>query len=716
MKSLSIGITVIRQYRTVLLLSLFSFSILFAEGDTFRIQESTVSLNKKKLTLNDTISLTQVAYDMDRAANTADVTRFDAAPPQPIETSDKVFTQLTLSELMNIQTTIASKKVESIFDAPGIVTTVSSEEIALFGANNLWEILDRIPGIQLSKTEFGNSIQFRGDKLSFDGNHFLILLDGVSFSRDCYAGGFFMEPILNSFPVGSIERIEVIRGPGSVLYGSNAFMGVINIITKKNKKNHMKTELMAGSFTTLGADIFFDFQHRELKLISSVFLFDTHGDEMKSKDMYGETFSADRHETDLLGLNTHAQLRHFYFNSSFVKGERFQWNGTAADHITYWKVDRHLLSFGYLKPLGDHWKIDTKISNNSTRTELPITQISMPTVDYELDDGVLEATVNGSYGNFNIVSGGLVTRLAGKTNTVISDWEYYWWSLYTSMDYMIRSKIKFIAGGQYNNVGEGVSKFVPRLGTVVHFTPKFGFKALYAKAFRAPYTLEKKANFSIIVGKEDIRPEDVTTIDLQLFHQGDKHQISLTAYQTQQKDLITRKVLDKSSPLYPEHTGQFDNVNELLIRGVEFESKFTPIKSLYFPLSFTYQINEDGEGIENYSLTPNYMIKTGAGYTSDRFTTGIFYNYTSPYHSNKIHFPDVPIINPDEDDFHSLSANLTMNLKGFSKNPKFPALKVSLYGKNLLDDQFYVPYIDNRINTRPSVAGRSIYLKVSYEY
>lgn len=623
---------------------------------------------------------------------------------------------LTLSDLMNIKTTIASKKEESIFDAPGIVTTVTSDEIALFGANNLWEILERIPGIQLSKTELGNSIQFRGDKLGFDGNHFLILLDGVSFSRDSYTGGFFLEPILTSFPLNTIERIEVIRGPGSVLYGSNAFMGVINIITKKGQQNHLKAELMAGSFTTVGADVLFNLKHKELELVSSIFLFDTDGDEYTLNDMSGDEFTYRRFESDLIGLNTHASLRHFYLNSSFVRGERTQLNGVAEDHVTYWNVYKHLLNFGYMRPLGDHWKIDAKISNNSTRGEIPITQIPVPTIDYEVDDGVLELTGQGNYENFNIVAGGLVTRLAGKTNSAIPEWEYYWWSLYGSMDYTIRSRLKLIAGGQYHNVGEGVSKFVPRLGSILYFTPKFGVKALYAKAFRAPYTLEKKADFSIIKGKEDLKPEDVATIDIQLFHQGKKHQVALTAYQSKQTDLVARNVLDESSPLYPEYESQFDNIGELLIQGVEFESKFTPISALYFPFSVTYQRNENGEGVKNFSLTPNYMIKVGVGYNSKVVSSGIFYNYTSSYHSSRIYYPDVPIVNPDEDDFHNLSANVSMHLKNLSKNPRFPNVKVSLYGKNLLDDQFYVPYVDARINTRPTVPGRSLYLKVTYEY
>ncbi len=662
--------------------------------------------------VNESALALDLAYDM----SIDDQNNRENSSLELTEEIESDLLQLTLSGLMSIKTTVASKKEESIFDAPGIVTTVSSEEIELFGANNLWEILDRIPGIQLAKTELGNSIQFRGDKLSFDGNHYLILLDGVSFSRDCYTGGFFIEPILTSFPVSSIERIEVIRGPGSVLYGSNAYMGVINIITKTNRNNQMKSELMAGSFNTIGSDLFFDFQHRDLKLISSVYLFNTRGDEFTSKDMYGETFSYDRYESDLVGLHTKAKLGHFYFNSSFVKGERHQWNGTAADHVTYWSVNKHLLNFGYLKPLGDNWELHAMISNNSTRTELPITQIPIPTVDYELDDGVLETTISAQYGSFNMLAGGLITRLAGKTNTGITDWDYYRWGMYSSMDYTIHSRVKFIVGGQYNSVGNGVSKFVPRLGSIFYFSPQFGFKALYAKAFRAPYNLEQNAKFSIIVGKEDIKPEDVTTVDLQLFHQGERHQVAITAYQSHQTDLITRIALDESSPLYPAHTNQFDNVNELLIQGVEFESKFTPISSLYFPISFTYQRNKNGDEVQNYSLTPNYMIKTGAGYTSSKMSTGLFYSYISSYHSNEIHFPGVPMMNPDEDDHHSLSANVTFNLKEFSNNPQFPKLKVSLYSKNLLNDQFYVPYLDPRINTRPTLPGRSIYLKVQYEF
>lgn len=286
------------------------------------------------------------------------------------------------------------------------------------------------------------------------------------------------------------------------------------------------------------------------------------------------------------------------------------------------------------------------------------------------------------------------------------------------MDYTIKEKVKLIAGGQYNNVGEGVSKFVLRLGMIVNFTPSFGFKALYAQTFRAPYIIEKKIAIpGYIIGKEDMKPEEVTTIDLQLFHQTEKHQLALTVYQSQQKDLVSRKGIGEESALYGDYILQFNNVDELKIQGIEFESKFTPTPELYFTGSFTYQENENGAGIKNYSLTPSYMIKTGVGYQTDAFSAGLFYNYASAFHSSTIQFGEnVPMTNPDEDDFTNLSLNLSMNLKELSNKDNFPNMRLSLYGKNLLDDQIHVPHSDARINTRPSVAGRAFYLRLIYSY
>ena len=102
------------------------------------------------------------------------------------------------------------------------------------------------------------------------------------------------------------------------------------------------------------------------------------------------------------------------------------------------------------------------------------------------------------------------------------------------------------------------------------------------------------------------------------------------------------------------------------------------------------------------------------GYKSDYFDLGTFISHISPYKKNSIKNPIVPIINPRSEYFSSLSANISFKLRSLTDHSFFSKINIELYGKNLLDDQFYIPSINPTINTKPSVAGRAFYLKFKF--
>lgn len=152
----------------------------------------------------------------------------------------------TISILLSTSTTIyadehyhldtavisASGYNQELVDAPATISIVSQEELENKPVRDLGEAVDDLPGVEVSKSKVGSSqIKIRG----FDSKYTAILIDGKrqNASDGIISNGFdpngaFMPP------TNTIERIEVIRGPASVLYGSDAIGGVINIITKKH--------------------------------------------------------------------------------------------------------------------------------------------------------------------------------------------------------------------------------------------------------------------------------------------------------------------------------------------------------------------------------------------------------------------------------------------------------------------------------------------------
>ncbi|WP_111979678.1 TonB-dependent receptor plug domain-containing protein [Algibacillus agarilyticus] len=134
---------------------------------------------------------------------------------------------------------------------PSVATVITANDIAKMGALNIDEVLQRVPGLNVAPSTAARLTpvySVRGVQTGFNPQ-ILVLLDGVEFKHPTSSSltyGF-------RYPVNNIERIEVIRGPGSAVYGADAFSGVINIITKKTSNNSSRIGFTAGSFGTTEA-------------------------------------------------------------------------------------------------------------------------------------------------------------------------------------------------------------------------------------------------------------------------------------------------------------------------------------------------------------------------------------------------------------------------------------------------------------------------------
>jgi len=171
-----------------------------------------------------------------------------------------------LEMILNMEVSTASKKAESVFDSPLSTTVITKDEIFASGVNSIPEALRLAPGLIVREKTNGNyDVHIRGNDNVPPGNfsHFaensmtLVMID----NRIVYNyinGGTFWE----SLPIGlnDIERIDIIRGPSSALYGPNAVSGVINIITKnpEDKEFNAEVDLKHGNYNTLMAEAGFD--------------------------------------------------------------------------------------------------------------------------------------------------------------------------------------------------------------------------------------------------------------------------------------------------------------------------------------------------------------------------------------------------------------------------------------------------------------------------
>jgi outer membrane receptor for ferrienterochelin and colicins len=151
------------------------------------------------------------------------------------------FTDLTkfgIEDLMKIEVATvvsASKYKQKVTEAPSSVSIITSDEIKQYGYRTLADILRSLRGFFVTSDRNYNYIGARGFSRPGDYNtRFLILLDGHRLNDNIYDQAYIGTEFI--IDVDLIDRVEIIRGPSSSLYGTNAFFGVINVITKERCK------------------------------------------------------------------------------------------------------------------------------------------------------------------------------------------------------------------------------------------------------------------------------------------------------------------------------------------------------------------------------------------------------------------------------------------------------------------------------------------------
>ncbi|MDC0663482.1 TonB-dependent receptor plug domain-containing protein [Marinobacter sp. SS21] len=597
-------------------------------------------------------------------------------------------------------------------NSPAAISVYSAEEIALFGGRDLSEVLARIPGVNFYHDTGGHKfrVMTRADAPRLNNNHTLILLDGIPFNRESYTGGLWNHAVLTTLPLDAIRQIEVVRGPGSVLYGTNAFSGVINIVTKRAGQIENSVSLGGGSNTTFASTFTYaaEASDTETEFVTAWRHYRTEGERLRSNDSSGQ-FSARLEESSPGGLVT---ARHQGFHAAIQWGRAEMENIRGSDiQLADGGLDneRIFAAVGYERDIGSHWRAKVDLSHVSQRLELiePTAGVLGP-INYKTDDSRIELQLQGELSdNLQLVTGvtwdSFLARIE-EPYPFLPNWRNNLYSAYAQAEYQWR-ETRFTGGLQFNKVEGIADKTVPRVGLIHNFTDTAGIKLMYAEAFRAPYALETDIKLITpavsLLGNPELRRETVKTWDLQLFHDTPRLQSALTLFHSRQKDLIVRRLQS------PGVISTFNDA-ELEIQGVELETKYIPHANWFLSGSATWQQNKDNNGTRDTTLQPDYVIKAGIGYRANTWSLGLFDIYQSRYQDNVIVTPSRRTLNPAANASHNLSLNGTLELVQLNR------LELGLYVHNLLDEDFWLPpvpgFTTSNQNTQPSVESGRTYL------
>ncbi len=260
---------------------------------------------------------------------------------------------------------IATGGQKELSRAPAVATVITAENIAQMGALNLDQVLESVPGLHvtLSSVRLTPIYSIRGIQSDI-GPHVLMLVNGVPITQ-MWQGD---RGLLSTLPIADIARVEIIRGPGSAVYGADAFAGVINVITKSAAEmDGTSISATAGSFGTVQTAILHGKTYDDLDIAFSMQYSGTDGDDGRIIDADAQTFWDNANTTNASlapgPLDTRAKRLDTRIEFSWDNWQLRAWNWRQKDLGVGPGLAQALDLKGYADT--DNWLIDASYKNDN---------------------------------------------------------------------------------------------------------------------------------------------------------------------------------------------------------------------------------------------------------------------------------------------------------------------------------------------------------------
>lgn len=540
---------------------------------------------------------------------------------------------LDLEQLMQMpveSVTGASKYEQSIRQAPASVTVLTAAEIRNYGWRTLADALRSAPGFHIRSDRFYDYIGNRGFTRPYNYNsRTLVLIDGHRVNDAIYQQGsigteFLLDPDL-------IDRIEIIRGPGSSVYGSSAFNGAINIIPKKGR------ELAGGQAavsidSTPGAKGRISVGNRTpngVEYLVSATASDSRGESnfalpQSWRDATGSSAGSATHADGTTQQQAYACVawRGLECEAAFSKREKevlptvyttlIDPTSTAIDQRVYWLLratgaplpDATLTA----KTGVDYYQYDchfrpqyfnfnrfqskaTSVSlNHEVRWHQSFVEGHSVLLGIEVQNNLHQD--NGAVDLDNPANSNHHTR--ESSNTV---------SPFAQIDYQLLKKLRLSVGARYDNYSNRESAVTPRIGLIWDASPSTTFKLLYGESFRVPNLEERNPSDPGSIINPALGPEKSKSWELSCDQRfSTVWAADARLYSTDSKDLI---VFNSSTHSY-ENTSQYTTLGSELGASARFHS------GLQLRASATLQQTQDETTSSDTGDAPHLLGKLNA--------------------------------------------------------------------------------------------------------
>ena len=515
-----------------------------------------------------------------------------ASEPRQAQADDLL--QMSLEQLLDVEVVSASKYGQSMSEAPASMTVVTADDIRTFGYRTLADALSSVRGFYITTDHIYRYAGVRGFSPPGDYNdRLLVMVDGHRINENIYDTGF----LGTDFPVDMdlVERIEVIRGPGSSLYGSNALLGVVNVVTKKGealggvegllavgRNNLDKERLSWGRKLENGADV-----------LMSASRLRTPGGDLSFPDAGlpngGRTSGTDfDHNASLFGKFALDGLTLEGAWSRRDKGNPAALTGTVFnDPSSYLRDEMAFVDARYRTRLSESAEVEGRMF--------------VGTYDYQGNylyppaSGIGDNTLNLDMAHGRWWGGEfkLLKDLGAHRMTLGLEYQDNWRQaqinhdaasadlnvnevhssrrsgVYAQDDYRFSDALTLSAGLRHDTNSGAEALTSPRLAAVWRAAPASVVKLLYGSAFRVPNNYELFYSYpGQQAANPALRPERISTWESTLDHYLNPDlRLTLAAYQYKMHDQITQ-VTDIATGLL-----QYQNQGDITGRGFELEAE-----------------------------------------------------------------------------------------------------------------------------------------------
>jgi len=545
------------------------------------------------------------------------------------ETKD--LSEASLEELTNIQVYSASKHMQSATEAPASVTVVTADEIQKYGYRNLADILRSVPGFYVTYDRDYTFVGVRGfGRLGDWNSRILVLIDGHRSNNNVLGQAMLGNEFL--VDVDMIERVEIVCGPSSSLYGANAFFAVINVVTRTTKQvKDWELSFQTGSFGTDEGRATYGHQFHNLGVLLSGTFYNSSGQTLffpqfnSPATNYGVTSDTDyeSYKHILATLTYHGFTLQGLF-STRDKGVPTAYFGAVFNDPGAYNIDSHqYVRLDYQHALGK-WQLDTGTSYDQARLQGPVPEaplmagepVVLSTYSFRGNWWTGEAKVSRDLFEGNRLTLGSEVRdnLRQDQGNEVNPPNLFTpepnssliTAFYAQDEFALTSRLTLNAGVRYDHYSTFGGTTNPRAALIFRAAEKTTLKLLYGNAFSAPDVYQTSPDFGAFYDDNlKLQPERIQSLEARAEQGlGRYFQLSGGVYNNQIYNLISLVSVPSDGNF------QYQNTGGAQATGMDVELSGRATSGLQGKASFDYvDAHDDGVGHPALDNSPGPMAK-----------------------------------------------------------------------------------------------------------